>query len=537
MKTQGDVPMTARLAIVDDDPAFTEFLRIFLQTRDYVVSVYESGTAFLDGITKGDAPPHVVLLDVGMPDPDGIETLRMLRNTHPTVQAIMLSGRQTPATIVEAIRLGAADYVLKPGDPGGIGEAALEAAIRNALERQSLAAEVARLGAQAAEDPEGAQICWTSSSSAMAPIMTMVERVADSDVGVLLRGESGVGKEVVAREVHRRSPRRTRPFVKVNCAALPADLLESELFGHERGAFTGAGVTRIGKFEFASGGTLMLDEIGEMPAALQAKLLHVLQDASFTRLGSNRPVDVDVRVIAATNRDLEAMMQVGTFREDLYYRLQVIEIRVPPLRERREEIAPLADFFRVKYARLYRRPSVRISRRMLDALVEYSWPGNIRELENMMKRFVVLQDESLVMSELSRSQSFVRPPNGPTPAPRPQPVDNPNPVRETDSTQAFDRTRHEHFAETASSPVAVDLADSEGEEDVEVEVEELPGEEGVDLQALAKRASLRAERAAIDDALSRFRWNRRKAAAYLRVSYKTLLNKMKECGITDSAAS
>ena len=178
--------------------------------------------------------------------------------------------------------------------------------------------------------------------------MAMVERVADSDVSVLLRGESGVGKEVIARELHRRSPRRTKPFVKVNCAALPADLLESELFGHERGAFTGAGTTRIGKFEFAQNGTIMLDEIGEMPPALQAKLLHVLQDREFTRLGSNRPVEVDVRVLAATNRDLEAMMRAGTFREDLYYRLQVIELRIPPLRERREEIPALVEFFLVE---------------------------------------------------------------------------------------------------------------------------------------------------------------------------------------------
>lgn len=529
--------MTARLAIVDDDPAFTEFLRIFLQTRDYIVSVYESGTAFLDAIGAGEPPPHVVLLDIGMPDPDGIETLRMLRSAHPTVQAIMLSGRQTPATIVEAIRLGAADYVVKPGDPGGIGEAALEAAIRNALERQSLTAEVERLGAQVAEDPEGAQICWSSSSSAMAPIMTMVERVADSDVSVLLRGESGVGKEVVARELHRRSPRRTRPFVKVNCAALPADLLESELFGHERGAFTGAGVTRVGKFEFANGGTLMLDEIGEMPAALQAKLLHVLQDGSFTRLGSNRPIDVDVRIIAATNRDLEAMMHAGTFREDLYYRLQVIEIRVPALRERREEIVPLADFFRVKYARLYRRPSVRISRRLYDALVEHAWPGNIRELENMMKRFVVLQDEALVISELVRSQSFSRPPassNG-----------HAGPAAGTGSLDAAGAPAASERPWQGSEPATVpylpeprttapaDAAEADGDD----HVEEFSDEEGVDLQSLAKRAALRAERAAIDDALSRFRWNRRKAAAYLRVSYKTLLNKMKECGITDTAVS
>src|SRR5574339_965729 len=193
---------------------------------------------------------------------------------------------------------------------------ALEAAIRNAIERESLSAEVARLGAQMPEDPDGAQLCWRP-SMAMRPVMDMVERIADSDVDVLIRGESGVGKDVVARALHRRSDRRSKPFVKVNCAALPADLLESELFGHERGAFTGAGTTRIGKFEFAQGGTIMLDEIGEMPGALQAKLLHVLQDRELTRLGSNRPIEVDVRVLPATNPDLEAMMGASTIREDL----------------------------------------------------------------------------------------------------------------------------------------------------------------------------------------------------------------------------
>ena len=206
----------------------------------------------------------MILLDVSMPDLDGLETLRAIRSAHPSAQVIMLSGRQTPATIIEAVRLGAADYVLKPGDPEGLGEMSLEAAIRNALERESLSAEVARLGAQMPEDPDGAQLCWRP-SVAMRPVMDMVERIADSDVDVLIRGESGVGKDVVARELHRRSDRRSKQFVKVNCAALPADLLESELFGHERGAFTGAGTTRVGKFEFAQHGTVMLDEIGEMP--------------------------------------------------------------------------------------------------------------------------------------------------------------------------------------------------------------------------------------------------------------------------------
>ena len=236
--------MSARLAVVDDDRAFTGFLSTFLKTRGYSVESYNSGRALLEGLKAG-ASPHVILLDVGMPDVDGLETLRAIRQQRPSSQVIMLSGRQAPATIVEAVRLGAADYVLKPGDPEGMGEMALEAAIRNALERESLSAEVARLSAGVAEDPGGAQASW-SSGSAMDAVTAMVDRVADSDIGVLLRGESGVGKDVIARELHRRSPRRARPFVKVNCAALPAELLESELFGHEKGSFTGAGNQRFG---------------------------------------------------------------------------------------------------------------------------------------------------------------------------------------------------------------------------------------------------------------------------------------------------
>jgi two-component system response regulator AtoC len=322
-----------RIAIVDDDPAFAEYLSTLLTAWGYDVSRFASGPELLRALGSGQ-PPDVVLLDVLMPQMDGLETLKAARAAHPALQVIMLSGTQVPSTIVDAVRFGAVDYVVKPDDPEGLGEAALEIAIRNAAEKVRLTSEVARLRAQVADDPDGAQPCW-GAGLPMRNVLTMVERVAESDVSVLISGESGVGKEVIARELHRRSTRRAHQFIKVNCAALPAELLESELFGHERGAFTGAQVMRIGKFEFANEGTILLDEIGEMPASLQAKLLHVLQDREFTRLGSNRPVSVDVRVIAATNRDLEQMIRAGTFREDLYYRLQVIEIRVPALRDRR----------------------------------------------------------------------------------------------------------------------------------------------------------------------------------------------------------
>ena len=517
---------SASLAIVDDDKPFADYMQSLLRSRGYDTTTYDSGDALLHGLREG-ALPDVVLLDVSMPGLDGLETLRQIRLAHPAAQVVMVSGGRATEKIVEAVRLGAADYVLKPGDAEGVGEVALEAAIRNALERLSLTNEVTRLRTQVGQDPDGAQPCW-SSGKAMQPVMTMVDRVADNDISVLLRGESGVGKEVIAREIHRRSPRRAHPFVKVNCAALPADLLESELFGHERGAFTGAASTRVGKFEFAQHGTIMLDEIGEMPQALQAKILHVLQDREFTKLGSNRSVEVDVRVIAATNRDLEKMMQQGTFREDLYYRLQVIEVHIPPLRERREEIPQLIEFFLLKFSSVYRRPATRPSLVLQEALVNYEWPGNIRELENIIKRLVVLQDETLILSELNRLRSARalaeaeqpersapvstadhRYPPPPAPArpmaPPPQPV----------------------FTMPAPPPEPVSAVSA-------ATAAMLNNADGVNLQELARTAAMGAEKEAIQHALERFRWNRRKTAEYLQVSYKTLLNKMKECGISES---
>src|SRR5213079_3117515 len=243
-------------------------------------------------------------------------TLKALKSARPELQVIMLSGREHAQTIVEAVRLGAADYVVKPDDPEGLGEIQLDAAIKGAIEKTRLVSEITELRRQLSDDEDRAFLFWGNSPE-MQAIATVIDQVADSDVTVLIRGESGVGKELVARAIHTRSSRRDRPFVKVNCAALPAELLESELFGHEKGAFTGAAATRIGKFEQAHQGTIFLDEIGEMKPPLQAKLLHVLQDAEFTKLGSNKRVNIDVRVVTATNRDLEQMMLRGEFREDL----------------------------------------------------------------------------------------------------------------------------------------------------------------------------------------------------------------------------
>src|SRR5918992_405166 len=391
----------ASIAVVDDDGGFASYLRTFLALRGYEARAYTRGDEIVAAIRQGE-PPDIVLLDVAMPGMDGIQTLKALKTARPELQVIMLSGREQANIIVEAVRLGAADYVVKPGDPEGLGEIALDAAIKQAVERNRLVSELSDLRRQLSDDQSEAFIGW-GDSPAMRQVALIIEQVADSDVTVLIRGESGVGKELVARAIHQRSARKHKPFVKVNCAALPAELLESELFGHEKGAFTGAAATRIGKFEQAHFGTIFLDEIGEMKPPLQAKLLHVLQDAEFTKLGSNKKINVDLRVVAATNRDLEAMMLRGEFREDLYYRLKVIEVTVPPLRERRAEIVHLSEFFITRYARRYNRPVRHLSEELQRLFQSYEWPGNIRELENMIKRIVILQDEQLVIREMQRN--------------------------------------------------------------------------------------------------------------------------------------
>jgi two-component system response regulator AtoC len=310
-----------------------------------------------------------------------------------------------------------------------------------------------------------------SHSAVMRTLRARIERVADTDVTVLIDGESGVGKEVVARAIHVASSRRRRPFIKVNCAALPGELLESELFGHEKGAFTGAYRRKPGTFELADGGTLLLDEIAELPLGLQAKLLHVLQDLEFARVGGSETTTVDVRILAATNRPLDQAVRAGVFREDLYYRLKVVTITIPPLRERREEICVLARLFVERYNGQYSR-SVTLSEAELRRLSAHPWPGNVRELDNLMKRMVVLGDTTLLDEELPAVLPG-RPPGGKSPA-------GPAPTR---------------------------------------------------LHEVARRAALEAQRAAIVDVLERVQWNRAEAARLLRISYKSLLAKIDQCGL------
>jgi two-component system, NtrC family, response regulator AtoC len=498
------------VAIVDDDSAFAAYLRTFLALRGYEARCYTRGDELLASVKQSEAP-DVVLLDVMMPGLDGLATLRALKTSRPGAQVIMLSGRNQASTIVEAVRLGAADYVVKPDDPEGLGEIALDVAIKNAIEKTRLVSELSELRQQLSDDEDRA--VWGNTEQ-MRGIATVIEQVADSDVTVLIRGESGVGKELVSRAIHQRSTRRNKPFVKVNCAALPAELLESELFGHERGAFTGAATTRIGKFEQADGGTLLLDEIGEMKPALQAKLLHVLQDAEFTKLGSNKRIQVDVRVLAATNRDLEKMMESGDFREDLYYRLKVIDVVVPSLRERRDEIATLTDYFIGRFTKKYNRPARDISDRLRQLFNQYDWPGNIRELENLIKRMVILQDEELVIREIEHNIERAKAAAATVPAPAPVPVGAAAAVPAAAGT------------ETAAAGLP-DEPEAPESDDVEPE-----GTNGTSLAAVAKAAAMKAERAAIEQTLRQVHWNRRKAAQILGVSYKTLLNKIKECGIS-----
>ena len=509
---QGDAVTDGRrplIAVVDDDSGFAGYLRTFLALRGYEARSYTRGDEIVAAIRQGE-PPDIVLLDVAMPGMDGLQTLKALKSARPELQVIMLSGREQAQTIVEAVRLGAADYVVKPGDPEGLGDIALDAAIKQSIERSRLVNELTDLRQKLSDDQSEAFIGW-GDSPAMRHVAMIIEQVADSDVTVLIRGESGVGKELVARAIHQRSTRKSKPFVKVNCAALPAELLESELFGHEKGAFTGAANTRIGKFEQAHFGTIFMDEIGELKPPLQAKLLHVLQDADFTKLGSNKKITVDVRVVAATNRDLEQMMLRGDFREDLYYRLKVIEAAVPPLRERRDEIVALAEFFTAKYSQRYNRPVRSLSDQLRNQFLQYEWPGNVRELENMIKRFVILQDEQLVMEELTKPRVIANPgaPSLPpdwTPAP-----------------PAY------HSAPPVAPPAAPIEDDAEDEAEPKARV--VPPPDGRRLAQVAREAALTAERAIISDTLRQVHWNRRKAAQILGVSYKTLLNKIKETGI------
>src|SRR5438270_4949597 len=377
----------ANILLVDDEPGMLRYIRTLLEVDDYKVATASTGEEALERVQKG-LQPDLVLLDLLMPGIDGLETLEQLRQMRPGTKVVMLSCVSDTRKVVQAIRLGAHDYLTKPFQ-----KAELDAVIDQCLgtNQQNYPGEVEELS----DD-----VYLVAASPAMRKIRSQAALVANVDIPVLLLGESGTGKEVVARLIHKLSPRAHRTFLKVNCAAVPADLLESELFGYEAGAFTGANHAKPGKFEVCNKGTILLDEIGEMPPALQAKLLHVLQDQQFSRLGSRSVIKVDVRILAATNIKIPQAIAEKRLREDLYYRLNAITMQIPPLRERKEEIPLLLKHFMSRQAQDYARPPLAMSPALMQRCLEYPWPGNLRELGNFVKRYLILADEAAAINEL-----------------------------------------------------------------------------------------------------------------------------------------
>jgi two-component system response regulator AtoC len=467
-------PSTARNAstilVVDDEPSMLRYMRMLLEVDSYEVETVSSGFAAMERVRRSPAP-DVVLLDLLMPQMDGIQALEQLRQIRPGLKVIMLTCEHDPRKVVQAIRLGAQDYLTKP-----FHKAELDAALRSCLATQPSLAETIPWVGEVGE--LGDDSIFVAASPAMQKIRAQAMQVANINVPVLLLGESGTGKEVVARLIWKLSARAHRTFMKVNCAALPSELLESELFGYEAGAFTGANRAKPGRFELCDKGTILLDEIAEMPPGLQAKLLQVLQDQQFSRLGSRTTVSVDVRILAATNVHIEQALAAKKLREDLYYRLNAFTLHLPPLRERREEIPLLLKQFMAIWAERYARPPLPVSQSFIEACCRCSWPGNVRELENLVKRYLILGDEALVLSDLeTNGRGQVRTPGTPT-----------NPT----------------------------------------------GAPAGDLKSLVRGLKGDAEAKAITRTLEQTNWSRKEAARLLNISYKALLYKIRQYGIDQS---
>jgi len=371
----------AKILIAEDEKNQRDLLEGFLKKEGFSVEATSNGRQAMKKI-EGNFY-DIAFLDYKMPELDGLQTLREIRQRFPDLPVVMMTAYGTVETAVASMKEGATDYLTKPID---LDELLL--IIRKVLERSTLLRENRELKARLQERYAFENIVYTSPK--MEEVMGMVARVAPSQATVLIRGESGTGKELIANAIHYASPRSEKPFIKVNCSAIPDTLLESELFGHEKGAFTGAIQRRIGRFEEADGSTLFLDEIGDLPPSTQVKLLRILQEREFQRLGSNQNLKTDVRVIAATHRDLEAEMKKGNFREDLYYRLNVISILLPPLRERKEDIPWLIDHFLKKYSEINEKKVRHLTKEAHSLLIRYPYPGNVRELENLIERAVVL---------------------------------------------------------------------------------------------------------------------------------------------------
>jgi two-component system response regulator AtoC len=462
----GQMAEKERILVVDDEPSIRKYLGTLLEVDGYQVEAVNSGVEAIQKIEGGDRPDFIIL-DVLMPDLNGIETLKQLMQIDRSLNVVMLSCSNEVGTVVEAIRLGAQDYLTKPFE-----KAELDVAMLKCRQKQQLRQENKALREYC--DTITEDLCFLAASPQMVRIRQQILQIAPVDVPVFIYGESGVGKEVVARLIHMRSNRRQQAFIKVNCAALPGELLESELFGYEQGAFTGAVRSKPGKFELATKGTIFLDEIAEMSPHLQAKLLHVLQDHQFSRLGGRQLIDVDVRVLAATNVEIQEAMKSGRLREDLYYRLNVLSINVPPLRERASEIPLLFRHFLQKYSEKFNKEPMVPSQHLMEAAVRYPWPGNLRELENFVKRYVILEDDEGSFRELLEMSA----------------------------------TRQRISPREEAAPVR---------------------EQG--LKALVRSLKDEAEMEAIGDALERTHWCRKDAAKMLGISYKALLYKIRQFGL------
>jgi two-component system response regulator AtoC len=461
-----------KIMVVDDEPSIRKYLQTLLEVDGFEVEALTNGKDAMQRIGGGERPDFIIL-DVLMPEMDGLETLRQLMRVDRTLNVIMLSCSNEVTTVVEAIRMGALDYLTKPFE-----KPELDAAFLKVRQKQQLKNENQSLREYCEALTE--DISFLAASPQMLKIRQQILQIAPVDVPVFLSGESGVGKEVVARMIHLRSTRRQQAFVKVNCAALPGELLESELFGYDQGAFTGAVRSKPGKFELANKGTIFLDEIAEMRSHLQAKLLHVLQDGQYSRLGGRSVMNVDVRVLAATNMDVKEAMRSGRFREDLYYRLNVLSIHIPPLRERTTEIPLLFRHFLAKYSEKYQKPAPDASKHLMEAALRYPWPGNLRELENFVKRYVILEDDEGSFREL---------------------------LEMTGQQQRL-APREETL---------------------------VPKEQG--LKALVRGLKDEAEMEAIADALEKTNWCRKDAARMLGISYKALLYKMRQFNLDSGRGS
>ncbi|HXK01339.1 MAG TPA: sigma-54 dependent transcriptional regulator [Verrucomicrobiae bacterium] len=457
------------ILIGEDELEVRDYLQTVAKCLGFSVETAADGDEVLSAVQELDGNLSAVLLDLLMPNRDGLETLLEIRRTRPDLPVIMLSGEASTLNIVRAMKMGATDFLCKP-----VSHEDLARALNRALEKNG--------ALDAPAPPRKTSVLnktFLGSNQRMAEIYALVAQVGWSEAPVLIQGETGTGKEVIARELHAQSPRATKPFLKLNCAALPSELVESELFGYERGSFTGAFQKKAGMFEMADGGTILLDEIGDMDVRLQAKLLQVLQDHEFHRIGGRETIKVDVRVMAATHRDLEAAIAARSFREDLYYRLNVINLVLPPLRERQEDIVPMAGFLMRKHAPV-NVPMPEITPGLAQALMEHRWPGNVRELENVVRKFLILRDPVMLAQDL-RPRAF----------PKPE-------------------------APPLRLPAAAGDARS------------VPGD-GVFEQV--SKAQQQVESDAILAALQSTRWNRKRAAALLKIDYKALLYKMKKLGL------